>query len=107
MHSTEEEFKGHLKKITLERYENSPEQKSKTIEKVDEVTVEEEMLERNNYIIVQNPSSEEIKIEIRKMKEAASGEGEIRSRYIREAGDEIRKSVYRKIQLLWENPAGR
>ena len=30
---------------------------------------------------------------------------EIRLRYIREAGNEIRKSVYRKIQRLWENPA--
>ena len=42
MHSTEEEFKGHLKKIAHERYENSPEQfQLKTIEKVDKVTVEE------------------------------------------------------------------
>ena len=39
---TEEEFKGHLEKITHERYENSPDQISKTIEKVVKLTVEEE-----------------------------------------------------------------
>ena len=104
---TEEEFKGHLEKITHERYENSPDQILKTIEKVEELTVEEETLERNNELIVQNPSFEEIKNEIAKMKDAAPGEDEIRLRYIREAGDEIRKSVYRKIQWLWENPAHR
>ena len=104
---TEEEFKGHLEKITHERYENSPDQMLKTIEKVEELTVEEETLERNNELIVQNPSFEEIKNEIAKMKDAAPGEDEIRLRYIREAGDEIRKSVYRKIQWLWENPAHR
>jgi len=87
-------------KIVRTRYQ-------KTIEKVEELTVEEETLERNNELIVQNPSFEEIKNEIAKMKDAAPGEDEIRLRYIREAGDEIRKSVYRKIQWLWENPAHR
>ena len=33
MHFTEEDFKGHLEKITHERYENSPEQILKTIER--------------------------------------------------------------------------
>jgi len=64
-------------------------------------------LERNNELIAQNPSFEEIKNEIAKMKDAASGEDEIRLRYIREAGDVIRKSVYRKIQRLWKNPGHR
>ena len=41
------------------------------------------------------------------MKDAAPGEDEIRLRYIRDAGDEIRKSKYRNIQWLWENPAHR
>ena len=31
----------------------------------------------------------------------------MRLRCIREAGDEIRESVHRKIQWLWENPAQR
>ena len=87
MHVTEEEFKGHLEKITNERYENSPEQILKIIEKVEGLTVEKETLERNNELIVQNPSFEEIKNEIRKMKDTAPGEDEIRLRYIREAGD--------------------
>ena len=57
----EEEFKGHLEKITYERYENSPDQILKTIEKVEGLTVEgltveEETLERNNELIVQNLS---------------------------------------------------
>ena len=52
-----------------------------------------------------NPSFEEIKNEIAKMKYYSHGEDEKRLRYIREAGVEIRKSVYRKIQWLWENPA--
>ena len=38
------------------------------------------------------------------MKDAAPGEDETRLRYIRAAGDEIRKSENRKIQWLWENP---
>ena len=41
------------------------------------------------------------------MKDAAPGEDEIHLRHIREIGDEIRKSVYRQIQWLWENPAHR
>ena len=69
--------------------------------------MEDETLERNNELIVQIPSFEEIKNEIMKMKDAAPREDEIRLRYIREAGDEIRKSLYRKIQWLWENPAHR
>ena len=104
---TVEEFKGHLEKITHKRYENSPDQISKTVEKVVELKVEEETLERNNELIVQIPSFEEIKNEIAKMKDAAPGEDEIRLRCIRETGDEIRKSVYRQIQWLWENPAHR
>ena len=51
--------------------------------------MEEETLERNNEEIVQNPSFEEVKNEIRKMKDAAPREDEIRLRYIREAGDEV------------------
>ena len=53
---TEEEFKGHLEKITHERYKNSPDQILKTIEKIEDLTVEEETLERNNELIVQIPS---------------------------------------------------
>ena len=80
MHFTEEDFKGHLEKITHERYESSPEQILKTIEKVEgltveeltvedltvegltveDLTVEEETLERKNELIVQNPSFEQI-----------------------------------------------
>ena len=41
------------------------------------------------------------------MKDAAPGEDEIQLRCIREAGDAIRKGLYRKIQWLWENPAHR
>ena len=92
---TEEEFKGYLEKITHERYENSPEQILKIIEKVEELTVEEETLERNSELIVQNLSFEGIKNEIAKMKDAAQGKDEIQLRYIREAGNEI--SVYSKI----------
>ena len=50
---SEEEFKGHLEKITHERYENSPDLIVKTIEKVEEPTAEEEMLAKNNELIVQ------------------------------------------------------
>ena len=64
-------------------------------------------MERNNELRVPIPSFEEVKNEIAKMKDAAPGEDEIRLRYIREAGDEIKRSVYRKIQWLWENPAHR
>ena len=64
---TEEEFKGHLEKITHERYDNSQDQILKTIEKVEELTVEEGTLERDNELIVQNPSFKEIKNEIAKM----------------------------------------
>ena len=39
--------------------------------------MEEETLERNKELIVQNPSLEEIKNEIKKMKEAAPGEDEV------------------------------
>ena len=53
--------------------------------------MEEETLERNNELIVQIPSFEEVKNEIAKMEDAAPGEDEIRLRCIREAGDEIRK----------------
>ena len=87
MQFTEEEFKGHLEKITHERYGSSSDQILKTIEKVEELTVEEETLERNNELIVQNLSFEEIKKEIVKMKDAAPGEDEKRVSYIREAGD--------------------
>ena len=88
---TEEEFIGHLEKITHERYENNPDKILKTIEKIKNLTVEEETLERNNELIVQNPCFEEIKIEMAKMKDASPGEDEIRLRYIREAGVEIRR----------------
>jgi len=107
MFFTEEEFEGHLEKITHERYEDSPDQILKIFEKVEELTVQEEALERNKESILQNPSFEEIKNEIAKTKDAAPGEDEMRLRYIREAGDETRKSVYRKIQWLWGNPAHR
>ena len=100
-------IKGHHEKVTHELYENSPDQMLKTIDKVEELTVEEETLERNNELIVHNPSFEEVRNEITKMKDAVPGEDEIRLRCIREAADEIRKSVYRKIQWLWENPAHR
>ena len=70
---TEEEIKGHLEKITHERYEDSPDQISKTIEQVVELTVEQEKLELqrscNIELIVQIPSFEEIKNEIVKMKD--------------------------------------
>ena len=52
--------KGHLEKVTHERYENSPDQILKAIDKVEELTVEEETLESNNELIDLNPSFEEI-----------------------------------------------
>ena len=45
---TKEESKGHLEKIAHERYESSPDQISKTVEKAVELTVEEKTLERNS-----------------------------------------------------------
>ena len=45
------------------------------LNKVVELTVEEEILEINNESIVQIPSFEEIKNEIAKMTDAAPGEG--------------------------------
>ena len=75
---TDEEFKGYLEKITHKRNENSPDQILTTIEKVEELTVEEETLERSNKLIVQNSSFEEIKNEMAKMKDAAPGEDAIR-----------------------------
>ena len=54
--------------------------------------MKEEKLERQNELIVQNPSSEDVNNEIVKMKDVAPDEDEIRLRYIREGGDEIRKA---------------
>ena len=90
---TEEEFSDHLEKITHEQYESSPDQILKTIKKAEELTVEEETSERNNKLIIQGPSFEEIKNEIARTEDAASGEDEIRLRYFREAGDEINKGA--------------
>ena len=66
--------------------------------------MEEETLERNNEVIVQNLSFEEIKNEIAKMKDAAPGEDEIRLRYIRGAGDEIRKVCIERSSGCGETP---
>ena len=68
---------------THERYGNSPDQISKTLEKVGELTVEEGTLERNDELFFQIPSFEEIKNEIAKMKDVAPREDEIRLRYMR------------------------
>ena len=57
---TDEEFKGHLEKITHGRYENSPDQISKTIEKVEALKVGKETLERNNELIFENLSFEDL-----------------------------------------------
>ena len=48
---TEEEFKGHLEKITQERYENSPDQISKTVEKVMELKGGRDVGENNELIV--------------------------------------------------------
>ena len=56
-----------------------------------------EQLERNNELIVQIQSFEEIMGEIAKTNSTALGEDEIRLRYIREAGDWIRQSVYKPV----------
>ena len=70
--------------ITHERSKSNPDQILKTIEKVEEKT-----LEKKSELIVQNPIFEEKKNELANMKDAALGEDEIRSKYIREVVDEI------------------
>jgi hypothetical protein len=100
---TKEDFQQHFKRVSEERFENTPEDIDNLL---DELIIEEtdktrEWRERLEEV----PSSEEIIEQMKKMKDSAPGKDGVRLSYLLKGGSDILDRVVNMVQFMFLNDA--
>ena len=101
---TKEQFKDHFQSVSAERFENPPEEIEEVLENVPDISNTEKAREWRERLN-ETPSSEEIKIQMKKMRDSAPGEDGVRLCYLLEGGEAVMQMVFNMIQYMFENGA--
>ena len=99
---TTEQFREHFKKVSAERFENSPEEIDKAVGEMREI----EDIELKNYWserLNEVPTREEIVTQLKKMKESAPGEDGVRLIYLLQGGEEVILKLVKLVQFMFLN----
>ena len=101
---TKEDFKDHFMQISEKRFENRPEDIDATLEEVEDISNTEKARDwRENLEEV--PSGEEVRTQMRKMRDSAPGKDGCRLIYLLEAGPEVENMVTEMVQFMFLNEA--
>lgn len=99
---TTDQFREHFKKVSAERFENTPEEIDRAVNEMEEIEnleLKEEWSERLEEI----PTREEIVTQLKKMRESAPGEDGIRLIYLLQGGEEIINRLVEIVQFMFCN----
>ena len=101
---TKEKFKSHFESISKERFENTPEDIENTVNLMEDIS-NTEKAEEWREILETTPSDEEIRTQMKEMRESAPGEDGVRLIYIQQGGPEILSMVHKMVKFMFENSA--
>ena len=101
-----EDFKDHFAGVSRERYERDPAQIETALEEVRDLRTLPEAQEANAFLN-ELPEEEEILEEMKKVKDSAPGEDEVRMCYINWADPRINTKVVELVQLMFNERANR
>ena len=101
---TKEEFKEHFQKVSKDRFENTPEEIDRIVNEVEDISQTDEAKMWSEQLD-EVPEREEIKEQLKKMKDSAPGEDGVRLSYLTKGGPEIMDELVKLIQFMFCNSA--
>ena len=101
---TKEQFKEHFQKISKDRFENTPEEIEEIVNQMEDVSMDE-LAEQCRDFLETSPTNEEIRIQMKEMRESAPGEDGVRLIYIQKAGPRMQAKVMKMVRFMFENGA--
>ena len=99
-----EEFREHFKKVSEERFENSPEEIEEVAKRIKDISDTEKAKEWKD-ILEAVPGREEIAEQIKKMRDSAPGDDGVRLSYLMKGGQEIFDYIIEMVQFMFLNGA--
>ena len=101
---TKEEFREHFKKVSEERFENTPDEIERAVNRVTDISNTDRAREWSEMLEA-TPEREEILTEMRKMRDSAPGEDGVRLIMLMKGGEEVTERIIRLVQFMFENDA--
>ena len=98
---TLEDFRKQFRDVSKDRYEETPRALRRVVEKVKDLREDEEAAEASEFLN-ETPDNEEIEEEMKKVKDSAPGEDEVRMKYINLACEDVREGVVRLVKFMFE-----
>ena len=99
---TTDQFRDHFKKVSAERFENTPEEIDRAVNEMEEIE-DLELKDTWREALDEIPTREEILTQLKKMRESAPGEDGIRLIYLLQGGEEIINRVVELVQYMFCN----
>ena len=99
---TTEQFRDHFKKVSEERFKNSPEEIAETVRRVTDIRDTEKAREWRDRL-EGVPSSEEILKQMKLMKDSAPGDDGVRLSYLLKGGQEVFNKIVEMVQFMFVN----
>ena len=96
------QFREHFKKVSCERFENTPEEIDEAVRRVKDLRGTEKANQWKD-ILETTPGREEIIGQMKKMKDSAPGDDGVRLNYLLKAGPEVINKVVEMVQFMFEN----
>ena len=101
---SEEDFKEHLDAIQKDRFANSEKEMVEAVNKCLRLQ-DNEILEEANTELKRIPTNAEIELTLKEMRDGASGDDDMRLRYIKLAAPAIKSKLYEIIKGMYEHRA--
>lgn len=103
---TTDDFKEHFGKVSEKRYEVEPEVMAEVVSRVEDLNHLEKAVQANE-LLNETPEDEEIKSEMKKMRDSAPGEDGVRLNYILKATEEVKDRVIKMVQYMFNHRANK
>ena len=103
---TKEQFKEHFKRISKDRFENTPEEMEETVNRVEDISQTEKAREWREELD-KEPEREEIEAQMRLMKNSAPGKDGVRLIYLMKGGPEMKHQLHQMIKFMFNNGSDR
>ena len=101
---TKEEFREHFKKVSEQRFENTPDDIERAVNKVADIS-NTDTARQWGEMLETTPEREEILTEMKKMRDSAPGEDGVRLIMLMKGGEEVTERIIRLVQFMFNNDA--
>ena len=100
------DFKNHFQQVSKDRYELTPNEIMEAVNTVRDVRRTRKAKEANNTLN-ETPNEDEIRREMKNVKDSAPGKDQVRMIYINEASEEVKTTIIKTVQYMFEKRAHR